>query len=440
MITPSKRLFNKNFTLIIAGQCVSLLGSTLYYVVLVLYLKQMTGSATVIGVVELLAFLPWVLLGPLAGTLVDRTNIKTVIVWSDFLRGMLMILLFIFSLDYFLGLNMIDTGIARFHFSSSFPLTIYAVFCVTLCMGIIDSAFNTAMYSMIPAILAKEHIQKGNSFFQGAGGVLAMIGNAMGGILFSALGGALVFLLNGISYLSAAFACLFISVEHKNPGKRPASSYRSFVGEVKEGFLFIWANRGLRNQTILYTLSNLLFPTVMIALPFLVEDVMKLGNAYYGYLLSILTISSIAGYFLFGLFKTTEKQNYVVICAIFFVEALLFLFLSFTINIFFVFGLLSLLSFCMAVSRLINTSLKQKVIPEGLRGRVFGTLDSINGALAPLSFALSGVIIDLVNKNVLLIFFVIFVIYALLAILFVYSGSIRQFYLSSIPDAGKPSI
>jgi len=415
---------------VFAGQCVSVIGSSLYYVVLVLYLKQMTGSATVIGVVELLAFLPWVLLGPFAGTLVDRSSRKTIIVWSDFLRGILMLLLFIVSTDYFIGLKMIDIGIARVHFIS-FPFAVYAVFFVTVLMGIIDSAFSSALNSIIPEILSKEKIQKGNSLFQGAGGVLTMAGNALGGIFFTVLGAAVAFLINGISYLAAAFASLFISAGHKTPEKKSAFSYRGFLRETKEGFLFIWSNKGLRNQTIIYALSNLLFPTVMLSLPFLIEDVMKLKGAYYGYLLSILTLSSIAGYFIFGLFKTTEKQNYAVICVIFFVEALLFLFLSFTANIIFVFALLSLLSSCMAISRLINTSLKQKVIPDKLRGRVFGTLDSINGSLVPLSFAVSGIVIDLLQKDILMLFFIIFGIYALLAVVFVFNKPIRHFYLNS---------
>ena len=174
----------------------------------------------------------------------------------------------------------------------------------------------------------------------------------------------------------------------------------------------------------------------MLSLPFLVEDVLHLKSAYYGYLLSMLTLSSIAGYFFFGLFNTTEKQNYRVICSIFLIEALLFLFLSRSANVVSVFLLLSLLSLCMAVSRLINTSLKQKVIPEDLRGRVFGTLDSINGGLAPLSFVLSGIAIDLTGKNIMMLFSFIFGIYALLAIAFVLDRSIRRFYLSVNGPAG----
>ena len=414
----------------IAGQCAALLGSSLYSVVLVLYLKQLTGSATVLGVMELLAFLPWVVMGPFAGTLVDRINRKTVIVWSYLLRGALMMVLFIVSLKYFVGLKAIDLGIVRFHFDS-FPFTVYAVFCVTACMGIIDSGFNAALNSIIPAIVSKDRIQRGNSFFQGMTGVLAMTGNALGGIFFTVFGGALAFLINSVSYLSAAFASLFMSLGSKEREARHPSSYGSFFREMKEGFRFIWANKGLRNQTIIYTLSNLLFPMVMLSLPFLIEDVMELKGSYYGYLLSMLTFSSIAGYFVFGSLRTTDKQNYLVICAIFIIEALLFLFLSFSTNAVFVFALFALLSSCMAVSRLINTSLKQKVIPDELRGRVFGTLDSINGALAPLSFALGGIIIDLLDKRISVLFFVIFAVHALLAAAFVLNRPVRRFYLNS---------
>lgn len=424
MTPPSERLFNRNFTVMIGGQCVALLGSALYSVVLVLYLKQLTGSATVLGVVELAAFLPWVVVGPLAGTFVDRANRKSVILWSYLVRSALMLVLFLVSFN----------GAAALRVPGPFPVTVYAIFLVTACMGIIDSAFNAALNSVIPVVLPKEKVQKGNSLFQGAGGVVAMAGNALGGIFFTVLGGAMAFLVNGVSYLCAALATGFMSLRDASPRKKGSFSGAEFAAEMKEGFLFIWGNRGLRDQTIVYTLSNLFFPMVMLALPFLVEDVMKLKGSYYGYLMSVLTLSSIVAYFVFGSLKTSSRQNYAVICALFFIEAAVFLFVSFARNTVIVFALFSVLSGCMAISRLINTSLKQKVIPDKLRGRVFGTLDSINGALAPLSFAIGGVVIDLLNKNLFVLFFMIFAVYTVLAVVFVLSRPIRHFYLNS--DAG----
>ncbi|MBI5552262.1 MAG: MFS transporter [Desulfobacterales bacterium] len=425
------RLLNRNFSLILAGRGASILSSSLYAVVLVLYVKRLTGSASIIGAVELLAFLPMVLLGPFAGALVDRTRLKTVIVTGYALRGVLMLLLFLFSATCFLELASIDFGIAHLEFTPAFPFPLYLLFGVTLCLGCIESAFNSAMYAVVPTILEPARIQQGNSLMQGVGGALTMVGNALGGLFFSIFGAAPAFLLDGCSNLAAAAAGLFLSEGAGGAEARRPSDGNHFMGEVKEGFVFILANKGLRNQTIVYSLSNLLFPVLMLALPFLVQEVLKLGDAYYGYLMSVLTFSSIAGYFGYGWFKTTDEQNYRVICAIFVIEALLFLALSLTTKVYLVFGLLALLSICMAVSRLINTSIKQKVIPRQFRGRVFGTLDSINGGLVPLSLALGGVAIDLLDKNIRLIFFGIFVFYALLAGAFILDRSIKGFYLSS---------
>lgn len=436
---PSGRLFNRNFSLILGGQSLAVLGCELYSVVLVLYLKQLTGSAAVLGITETMSFLPLVLLGPLAGTLVDRMSRKAVIVWSDALRGILLLLLFVCCLDRFLDMKTIDLGIVRLHFSS-FPFPVYAVVAGTLLLGVVDTAFNAALVVVTPEILRKEDIQKGNSIFQGVEGALGMIGNALGGLFFAVFGGALAFLVRGLSHLAAAVAGLFLSIPHKPAGAGQAFSYRGFLREGQEGFRFIWANKGLRNQTIVYMLSNLLFPMVMLALPFLITDEMKLDDAWYGYLMSVITLSSIVGYLAFGALRTTRKQNYAAICWTFFIKALVFLLLSLTTNTPSVFALFAVLFSCMAVSRLINTSLKQIVIPEEIRGRVFGTDNSINGALIPVCYAVGGIAVDLLKQNISLLFFIVFVFYSVLAVVFVTSGSIREFYLASSPDGEQPPV
>ncbi len=435
---PADRLFNRNFTLIIVGQSLPALADALYSVVLTLYLKRVTDSASVLGIMEMLSFLPPVLLGPLTGALVDRISRKTVIVWSDILRGLLLILLCVFSLDWFFNFKVLNIGIMEIHLS--FPFSVYALLTATVLLAAIDSAFSSALNVITPEILSKREIQRGNSLLQGVSGTLGMLGNGLGGILFAMFGAPLVFLIRGISHLFAATAGLFLSVPDKSSALKPSFSYRTLIAEVKEGFLFIWANKGLRNLMVVYMLSNLLFPMVMLGAPFLITDVMKLSEAFYGYLMSVITLSSIVGYLIFGSLRLTEKQNYMVICWTFFVEAMVFLALSFTVNTYLVFLLFAVLSSCMAVSRLINTSLKQIVIPEEIRGRVFGTESSINGILVPVSFAIGGFIIDLLKKNIGLLFSIIFVLYTLLAIAFVLSTAIRQFYLTSTPGTGRPQV
>jgi DHA3 family macrolide efflux protein-like MFS transporter len=71
------------FFTIWTGQACSLLGSALVQFALIWWLTESTGSATVLALAALVAMLPQVVLGPLAGTLVDRWDRRAVMMAAD---------------------------------------------------------------------------------------------------------------------------------------------------------------------------------------------------------------------------------------------------------------------------------------------------------------------------------------------------------------------
>ena len=71
------------FFTIFTGQAFSLFGSSLVQFALIWYLTQKTGSATVLATASLFAMLPQILLGPIAGTVVDRGNRRLIMIFSD---------------------------------------------------------------------------------------------------------------------------------------------------------------------------------------------------------------------------------------------------------------------------------------------------------------------------------------------------------------------
>jgi MFS transporter, DHA3 family, macrolide efflux protein len=71
------------FFTIWTGQAFSLLGSQLVQFALIWYLTQLTGSATVLATAAVVGLLPQVLLGPLAGAMVDRWSRRAVMMLSD---------------------------------------------------------------------------------------------------------------------------------------------------------------------------------------------------------------------------------------------------------------------------------------------------------------------------------------------------------------------
>ena len=65
------------------GQALSLLGSRIGGFALVWWMTETTGSAVVLSVGTLLAFLPQIVLGTVIGVLIDRSNRRRVMIVSD---------------------------------------------------------------------------------------------------------------------------------------------------------------------------------------------------------------------------------------------------------------------------------------------------------------------------------------------------------------------
>jgi len=61
------KLFNRNFTLVVIGQIISMFGNAILRFALPLYLLRETGSASLFGIVTASSFLPMIFLSFLGG-------------------------------------------------------------------------------------------------------------------------------------------------------------------------------------------------------------------------------------------------------------------------------------------------------------------------------------------------------------------------------------
>lgn len=80
---PGSEKWQWRFFPIWTAQLFSLMGSNLVGFALVWWLTKTTGSATVLATASLVGLVPQVLLGPVAGTLVDRWNRRVVMILAD---------------------------------------------------------------------------------------------------------------------------------------------------------------------------------------------------------------------------------------------------------------------------------------------------------------------------------------------------------------------
>jgi len=152
-------LWNRNFLLLWTGQATSLFGDRLAYMALFgLVIYTLDGSALHLGTLLASMFIPYFLLGPFAGVLVDRWPRRMTVVVTD------------------LGRAAIYAWLAQ---ASSINSVLPAVFAASA----LRVFFQPALTSLVPSIVPAANLQVANSALRAARGVCRMAGPAVGGAL-----------------------------------------------------------------------------------------------------------------------------------------------------------------------------------------------------------------------------------------------------------------
>ena len=84
MTQPNPRAsWKRSLAIVWIGEFFSVLTSSILQMGLIWHVTLTTGSASALSFVSLAAFLPMALLGAFAGTIVDRTSIKRLMIGAD---------------------------------------------------------------------------------------------------------------------------------------------------------------------------------------------------------------------------------------------------------------------------------------------------------------------------------------------------------------------
>jgi DHA3 family macrolide efflux protein-like MFS transporter len=242
------------FFLIWSGQAASLLGSQLVQFALIWWLTQTTGSATVLATAVLVSLLPQIVLGPLAGAIVDRWNRRLVMMLADSLIALATV-----------GLAVLFwTGVVQvWH--------VYALMLLRSAFGLFHwSAMQASTSLMVP----KEHLSRIQGLNQMLNGVMNIGSAPLGALLllWLPMQGILA-----IDIVTAAIAvtCLFFVAIPQPERRLSDQSGESKTGlwqDVGDGLRYVWAWPGLMLIAGLATLINLLLNPTNALQPLLVTN------------------------------------------------------------------------------------------------------------------------------------------------------------------------
>lgn len=376
-----KKLWNRDFVLLLQGNAISDIGDLLYSVAIGFWVYQQTGSSALMGVMSSISMFVTMFLSPFTGSIVDKVSRRWIIVGMDVLRGLIMLVL----------------GVLLYTNTLNVPGVLLAAFLASLCSVFFNPAVNTLMIDLIP----HDDMVRGQSVFSAINALINLAGKAFSGVLVAFLGVPLIVVLNGVSYLFSAATELFIRVP-RTVQQGEKVTVKGVLVDFGKAIKSIFSDRCLRLFVPFALLLNLLGAgPISLMLPFCMEKGFTMDM--YGYLLSVQVAGSLLSVLVLGIFQLKPKTRFVLM-AIGFIGSQTLCVLAFFAKGFVPMAVLLFLSAMLnaAGNSIFNAAL-MLALPEENRGAILGFIEaaSVGGC------ALSAVIYGLLGE-----FFPLYLVFA----------------------------
>jgi MFS family permease len=288
---------NGSFGALWVGQLVSLFGDRIHQIALAFLVLEATDSALAVGLTFFAATLPNLVIGPLAGALVDRWDQKRVMVVSDLLRAALVLVIpFAAAANVLLVYPLV------------FGLTTISIF------------FRPARTAVIPRIVREDELVAANSAIWLADSMADVIGYPLATLFVTFLGGALAvaFWLDAATYVASALLIVTMTIPpivHVAAAAVPG--LRGLRDELVDGWRFLRGDAVLLHNTIQAVVGQFAIGITIGLMAVYAQDVLVSDafepTARYGFIEAAIGIGNLVGGFAIGLVGARIAKGRMVI-------------------------------------------------------------------------------------------------------------------------------
>jgi len=365
---------NRNYRYTWLGQIVSEVGDHFNNIAVLSLAVQETHNGVAVMGVLLSRAIPAVLIGPLAGVMLDRFDRRRIMIASDLIRG-------------FIALGFIYAASQH---------QAWMLYVLSALLMVSSPFFTSGRSAILPAIATKDELHTANSLTQTTGWLTLSVGAYFGGTTAAKFGYTLAFLFNSLSFFVSAYCIFRLRVErghfraqdrglNETKVARPWHEYREGLSYMAKTPLILgigliavgWASGGGAAQVLFTLFSELVF---------------KRGAQGLGQLWGMAGVGLLVGGFIgnrlgkrigFEAYKKTVFFCYLLHGGAYLVFsqmrhwgwALFFMAMS---------------RGAVAVSSLLNWSNLLKHVDDRYRGRVFSTIETLNWSTMMLSMLGAG--------------------------------------------------
>lgn len=362
------------------GQTISSFGSAFTSFALPVLVYQRTGSALGLAITSAAAFLPWPLFGLLIGAWVDRVDRRRLMIVTDLLSAC--------------ALASIPPLLA-----SAGTFAIWWIYVMAFVTATLSVGFTLAQIAAVPSLVSSDELVTANGRVQASYSAAAIAGPALAGVLATWLAAPALLYFDAVSFLISAGSLALIRTSFNTAQKKPTTTIRR---DIVEGLRYVVQQPVVRSIVAMAAFANFLIPTVRAQLVLFADQRFHVTAIELSWLFAAgpagaLVFSLVAGRvnrrwafsrialgssLLYGLLIT------LLALAPWFWSALVLLLASA--------GLLTLFN-------ITQGSLRQRIVPRELYGRVGSAVNVIAQSSAPLGALVGGFVITATN-NVALVY------------------------------------
>ncbi len=374
-----RALRHRNFRLFFGGQTISLVGTWMTRIATAWLVYRLTGSALLLGTISFAGQIPTFVLAPFAGVLVDRSNRRHVLIWTQTLAMVQSLALAALTLSH--------------------RITIAEILALSVLQGLIN-AFDmpgrqSFMVQMVtpqrasspgtPEESDRNDLSNAIAINSSMVNVARLVGPSLAGMVIAVSSEGWCFLIDGISYIAVIVSLLMMHVRVADLRRATTSMFE----QMREGWSYVSGFTPVRTILLLFALISLMGMPYMVLMPVFAGRVLHGGAHTLGFLMGAAGAGALVSAFSLVLRRSVRGLTKMIpIAAVVFGGGLVLF--GFSRWVWLSLFLMLFVGFGMMQGMTASNTIVQTLVPEDKRGRVMSYYTAAFMGMAPFGSLLAG--------------------------------------------------
>jgi predicted MFS family arabinose efflux permease len=335
-------------------------------------LYDMTGSAVLLGALNGLRAVPFLIAGPMAGVAADRMDRRRLLLATQ-------PVLVITSLV--MGALVVGGRAEVSH-----------LFLFTLVSAMAWSFNQPVRQSLVPNLVPKQHLMNAVALDQSGFNVMKVLGPTLAGLLIAWFGAGGNFFVQGVAY-AGVLATIYLMHVPPPPTEARQSSARE---NLSEGFAFVWRNRLIMTIMVVSLVPQIFAMPYIALMPVFQKDVLMVGPEGLGLLFAAPGVGAVPTMLLLASVAHRIRRSGLLLLVSLLCLGLCLILFSRTTSLPVALLILTAVGACQLTYLAAASTMLQTLVPDALRGRVT-SLYMLDRGLSPIGALLAGLSAELLG-------------------------------------------